>query len=167
MGFMEGMAENNFIDNEDIRQRIQFMMDKMGLNAASFADNADITRSVISNVLNQKSNVTIDTINKILSAYPSWNKNWLLFGEGMPECNEMNLNSTTELLQPPRVFDSEDKLSKISSQSLSSIDKQEIIDIVKASYFAIKENEKIPIREIEEIKLFYSDGSYETFHKTK
>lgn len=158
-GFMQ-------IDTEEIRKRILFMMEKLNLNAASFADQAEITRSVISNIINQKSNVTIETINKILSTYSSWSEAWLLFGIGSPLSSDSSQEpSKIDLQEGASLFNTEFSEPSQRPTSGSTISKDEIIEVVKASYLAIKENDKISEREIQEIKVFFSDGSFETYRK--
>lgn len=160
------MAEDTVINTEEIRKRILYMMEKLEVNAATFADDADITRSVISNIVNQKSNVTIETLNKILSTYSSWSEAWLVFGLGSPIKSSVVSPKTEETpLTASNLFSSSVEKDKNQPISGSTITKQEIMDAVKASYLAIKGSDLGNGREIQEIKVFYSDGSFETFHK--
>lgn len=160
------MAEETVINTEEIRKRILYMMEELEVNAATFADNADITRSVISNIVNQKSNVTIETLNKILTTYSSWSEAWLIFGLGSPIKGSVISPKTEETpMTASNLFSSSIENDKNQPISASTITKEEIMDAVKASYLAIKGSDLGNEREIQEIKVFYSDGSFETFHK--
>lgn len=159
------MNEQLPIDNEAIRLRLKEMIDTLGIGNTGFANSADITPSVVSNIMNGKSNITFDTLNKVLTAYPDWERDWLLFGEGNPlvapkdhnadktvKASESNLELTLSNPSPSQPI--------IDNAALRSI----IEDVAQKAVEALREellesNQK----EIIEIRVFYSDGSYETF----
>lgn len=60
------------IESEGIIERVRYMMDSIELNATAFATEAGITPSVISHMLNGRNRPTIETLNNIIAAYPSW-----------------------------------------------------------------------------------------------
>ena len=60
------------IESEGIIERVRYMMESMELNATAFATEAGITPSVISHMLNGRNRPTIETLNNIITAYPSW-----------------------------------------------------------------------------------------------
>lgn len=153
------------INNEGLRLRIKEIMDAMNMNASTFADTASITRSVVSNILNNQSNITIETINKILHAFPEWNKQWLLFGEGEARNKKTLTEDYTEHslfsnFQAKENFESENQ----KNGTLLQLGAQQYFEalITKSIEKAIKENEKEK-RKISEIRVYYDDGSYETF----
>lgn len=166
------MTDDNIlimINPEEIKDRILLMMDELQLNAAAFADKADISRSVLSNVINQKSNVTIDTLNKILSAYPDWSKAWLIFGEGFPRTTLSQNTESPSLIEESSLFHTNLSTSEDHPhQPLYTTTKEELIGVVKEAYFSLKENEtKKADRKIQEIRVFYDDGSFEIFTHSK
>ncbi len=80
------------IESEGIIERVRYMMDSMELNATAFATEAGITPSVISHMLNGRNRPTIETLNNIIAAYPSWSYEWLLFGTGTPKREEKSVS---------------------------------------------------------------------------
>ena len=162
------------IDNEAIRNRLKTMIERIGIGNTNFATKADITPSVISNIMNGKSNITLDTLNKVLTAYPDWNRDWLLFGEGdsSQENNQGNIDEDTNNNQR-----SENSIfSNVTHSALNNpqdFDVQPTIDIETIRVIASESAQQLmnqlsndsTIREIIEIRVFYSDGSYETFSK--
>lgn len=176
---MTNLATSFPIEPEQVRDRIQYMMDSLGLNAASFADTSGISRSVLSNVLNLKSNATIETLNKILKAFPAWNKNWLLFGEGTPQdANETKIETVKSSNQ-----EHNKDATSLFTHSQSEVPKPRVEEstpgqelkthselltellIKQQRQLEAKEELAKPQKEILEIRVFYSDGSFETFGK--
>lgn len=139
------MAEP-FLDNQAICDRIAYMISKLQITEASFADSVGISRSTINGVLNGKSNVTLQTVRSILDTYKEWSKYWLLFGEGSPLCAD-NCETSAASLFTSVVTPSE----SVIEERLATI-----IDLVRPA-----EQEK----RIEEIRVFYTDGSYEVFRR--
>lgn len=160
------------IDTNAIRIRIKQMMDEMGVNAATFADQAEITRSVISNIVNERNNATLETINKLLAAYPTWSKSWLLFGEGTPHhLDERERIQTTQgergLFTSGGIAPAALNISSsLPSTSSTPFNKESLTELVKETVRAITENTAPAERAIAEIRVFYSDGSFEVFKKT-
>ena len=161
------------IDNGAIRNRLKTMIERIGIGNTNFATKADITPSVISNIMNGKSNITLDTLNKVLTAYPDWNRDWLLFGEGDPsQENYQGLIEDTNNNQS-----SENSIFSNDAHSApkypQDFDVQPTIDIEAIRHIASESAQQVmnqlnrdsTTKEIIEIRVFYSDGSYETFSK--
>lgn len=161
------------IDNDAIRNRLKTMIERIGIGNTNFATKADITPSVISNIMNGKSNITLDTLNKVLTAYPDWNRDWLLFGEGDSsqennqghiedtnnnQCSENSIfpNVTHSALKNPQDFDVQPTIDIETIRVIASESAQQLMNQL---------SNDSTIREIIEIRVFYSDGSYETFSK--
>ncbi len=133
------------IDNGAIRNRLKTMIERIGIGNTNFATKADITPSVISNIMNGKSNITLDTLNKVLTAYPDWNRDWLLFGEGAHSAPKY-----------PQDFDVQPTIDIEAIRLIASESAQQVMNQL---------NRDSTTKEIIEIRVFYSDGSYETFSK--
>lgn len=162
------------IDNEAIRNRLKTMIERIGIGNTNFATKADITPSVISNIMNGKSNITLDTLNKVLTAYPDWNRDWLLFGEGAPSqenyqgvpIEETNNNQSSENSIFSNVTHSAPKNPQdFNVQPTIDIETIRVIASESAQQLMNQLNYDSTTREIIEIRVFYSDGSYETFSK--
>ena len=157
------------IESEKIIERVRYMMESMELNATAFATEAGITPSVISHMLNGRNRPTIETLNNIIAAYPSWSYEWLLFGKGTPKREEQSVSlpiesslfgsyeagapsSQTAHATPS----SESRLqSGLTSIPFTSEEVEQIRQVLLQQHTAT--------REVSEIRIFYSDGSYEIF----
>lgn len=142
------------IDSNGFPERVQYMIDHLNLTLTSFSEKASINRTVITNLLNGRNAPSIETINKILTAYPEWNPYWLLFNLGNPlkkEDDELPFSTQDEfsenherLHSPLEIFKNQEEIKRM------------IVDLNKKS-----DSEKT----IEEIRIFYSDDSFERFRK--
>ena len=67
----------------DIVSRLKKFLDQAGISNSQFADNCDIPRPTLSQLLNGRNKkVSDEVIGKIHRAYPSLNVMWLMFGDG-------------------------------------------------------------------------------------
>ena len=157
------------IESEGIIERVRYMMDSMELNATAFATEAGITPSVISHMLNGRNRPTIETLNNIIAAYPSWSYEWLLFGTGTPKREEKSVSLPLE----SSLFGSYDTNASFSQTAHVSPSSESTLQSGQTSIpFTPEEVEQIrqmllqqrtATREVSEIRIFYSDGSYEIF----
>ncbi|MGE4288615.1 MAG: helix-turn-helix domain-containing protein [Salinivirgaceae bacterium] len=65
-----------------IKERLVRIMNSEGLNASLFADKIGVQRSSISHILSGRNKPSLDFLEKILSAYPKYNAEWLVMGTG-------------------------------------------------------------------------------------
>lgn len=67
----------------DIASRLRMFMAEKSIASSQFADNADIPRPTLSQLLNGRNKkISNELIGKIHEAYPSLSVLWLMFGEG-------------------------------------------------------------------------------------
>jgi len=57
-------------------------MESEGLKSSQLADNIGVNRATISHILSGRNKPSIDFLQKLLSAYPNLNANWLITGIG-------------------------------------------------------------------------------------
>lgn len=138
------------INYDQIRERIRFMMEKLNINANTFAENAGVTPSVLSNFMNQRNNISIDTLNKIIVTYPEWSANWLLFGQ------EPEKRSYTNELFPI------DEVETNAPYPNTRNYQNQLVNNANTAQIQINVPKE---RTIEEIRVFFSDGSFEVFKK--
>lgn len=62
-------------------ERLRNLLDQYELSPAQFADAMGVNRSAISHVLNNRNNPGYDFIQKMHTAFPEWDFDWLLFGK--------------------------------------------------------------------------------------
>lgn len=133
------------------------------MTAAQFADKIGISPSSLSHILSGRNNPSLEVVMKIHKACDYISLDWLLYGEGQMETDvdsDNNLN-----------FDS----SLFGENSLFTPDRQAAPEYrkeneVKAPVYTPKEivREEIkyiekPAKKITEIRIFYDNGTYETF----
>lgn len=83
--------EKSFID------RIKLIMEKEKENPNSFANAIGINSASIYHLLNGKTKPSINTIEKILKAYPSYNRDWLITGLGVVKVESIVKTETEDL----------------------------------------------------------------------
>ena len=170
------MEQVILIESEGIIERVRYMMERMDLNATTFATEAGITPSVISHMLNGRNRPTIETLNNIISAYPDWSYEWLLFGKGAPKKQE---NETIVATSPVEtsLFATSSATSKSTSQPnhgiigaapSASLGQQQVVSFPFSSeevtqFRQILQDKQAEPRAVSEIRIFYNDGSYEIF----
>ena len=62
-----------------IKKRILEFLSHLGIGQTKFEENVGLSRGLINKI---KGDISLSTVNKILSKYPELNKEWLLSGEG-------------------------------------------------------------------------------------
>ena len=63
-------------------QRLKNWMESEGLKSSALADIIGVNRATISHILSGRNKPSIDFLEKLLSAYPNMNANWLISGIG-------------------------------------------------------------------------------------
>ena len=63
-------------------KRLKNWMESEGLKPSVLADTIGVNRATISHILSGRNKPSIDFLQKLLSAYPNLNANWLIIGIG-------------------------------------------------------------------------------------
>ena len=63
-------------------ERLKNWMEFEGLKPSALADTIGVNRATISHILSGRNKPSIDFLEKLLSAYPNINANWLISGIG-------------------------------------------------------------------------------------
>ena len=131
------------------------------MTAAQFADKIGISPSSLSHILSGRNNPSLEVVMKIHKACDYISLDWLLYGEGETD----NFGSF-----PGPLFD---EISLFASNGTNVPEYRKEIE-VKASTIPPKEivREEIkyiekPARKITEIRIFFDNGTYETFRPEK
>lgn len=146
-----------------MKERIAQIVQKEGVTAAQFADKIGISPSSLSHILSGRNNPSLEVVMKIHKACDYISLDWLLYGEGQME-TDVDSENNGEF--PPSLF-SENSLFTPERSVTPEYRKE---NEVKAPVFAPKEivREEIkyiekPSKKITEIRIFYDNGTYETF----
>lgn len=83
-----------------MRERIKNWMQSEGLKSSQLADNIGVNRATISHIISGRNKPSIDFLQKLLSAFPKLNSNWLITGIGY-----MNTEKVTKDLELSKKID--------------------------------------------------------------
>lgn len=144
-----------------IIDRLKLILERVNLTPGSFADKIGVAPATISHILSGRNKYpSAEVMLRLHETYPDIDLNWLLTGEGTlvkddPDSMFMGtlfgdnpLNTTKSTAEAKNRKENALESPKIDD---NTIVKQEII---------YKER---PIRKIVEIRIFFDDGTYETF----
>ena len=153
-----------------MKERIIQIIQKEEMTAAQFAEKIGISPSSLSHILSGRNNPSLDVVMKIHQACSYVDLHWLLYGEGemerKPEVQESANSgiSGVSLFDESAFFTSEGTDAHENRKEMAS----------KSPVFAPKEivREEIkyiekPAKKITEIRIFFDNGTYETFRPEK
>ena len=145
-------------------------MQKEEMTAAQFAEKIGLSPSSLSHILNGRNNPSLDVVMKIHKACNYVNLPWLIYGEGemewkaeVPKQEETGISGMA-LFDESAFFTSEGTEERENRKEMAP----------KTPLYAPKEivREEIkyiekPARKITEIRIFFDNGTYETFRPDK
>jgi transcriptional regulator with XRE-family HTH domain len=141
--------------------RIKQLMEQKGLTASQFADAMEVPRAVISHVLSGRNKPSLDVILKIASTYSDVNSEWLLLGTG-EMLNTLNVNTSEK--QNPLYAD-----APTPSEKNLIEDHDDMHGKVQNNKFEkeVVSKKKELKKSIDQVMMFYSDGTFEMFKPAK
>ena len=153
-----------------MKDRITQIMQKEEMTAAQFAEKIGLSPSSLSHILNGRNNPSLDVVMKIHKACSYVNLPWLIYGEGtmegQPEAPQSEASGVSGIslfdesaFFTPEGMDERENRKEMASKSPVFTPKE----IVREE---IKYVEK-PARKITEIRIFFDNGTYETFRPEK
>ena len=146
-----------------MKDRIMEIMKLEGMTQQEFAAALDISPASLSNIFNGKTNPTNNHVNAIHKRFPNINISWLMFGEGNMYI-EGSADSGNKDSLPT------DELGGISFNSADRVPKANYSPEMTAGIIPGMLNEQPkfidkPQRKIGEIRIFFDDGTFETFSR--
>ncbi|MCF6141150.1 helix-turn-helix domain-containing protein [Flavobacterium sp. K77] len=149
------------VNIEDFIKRLELLLDYYSLNASSFADKIGVQRSSLSHLLSGRNKPSLDFILKILEVYPEVDLYWILNGKGtFPASDQKQISST---LNESVAKNSEE--TTLFTTDLFSNNKEVITP--KSETKEEPSNtivDSFPEVEIDKIVVFYTDGSFKSYH---
>lgn len=124
------------VNSEDFVKRLEKILRYYDISASGFADQIGVQRSSISHLLSARNKPSLEFVMKVVKNYPDVNLYWLLNGKGSFP------NSTT----PKEIIDSH-------PPSLPNPQP------------TIQPKFNTAEKKIEKIIIFYSDGSFKSYHE--
>ena len=145
-------------------------MQKEEMTAAQFAEKIGLSPSSLSHILNGRNNPSLDVVMKIHKACNYVNLPWLIYGEGDMEWKAEVSKSEETGISGMALFDESTFFTPEGTEEREN--RKEMAP--KAPVYAPKEivREEIkyiekPARKITEIRIFFDNGTYETFRLDK
>ncbi|WP_019207819.1 helix-turn-helix domain-containing protein [Phocaeicola abscessus] len=146
-----------------MKDRISQIMNKKGFSATQFAEKIGISASSLSHILNGRNNPSLDVVMRIHKAFETINTDWLIYGTGPMEstpiagkdrdlfsmANAENLNSSSN--EAEAMKNRKETMVKQPENTTKEFVRQEIRYVEK------------PLKQITEIRIFFDNGTYETF----
>ena len=145
-------------------------MQKEEMTAAQFAEKIGLSPSSLSHILNGRNNPSLDVVMKIHKACNYVNLPWLIYGEGEMEWKaeapkqEGTGISGMALFDESAFFTSEGTEERENRKEMAP--KTPVYVPKEVVREEIKYIEK-PARKITEIRIFFDNGTYETFRPDK
>ena len=156
--------ESNEMDTKD---RIQMVMKAQGMTQQEFSSALGISPASLSNIYTGRTSPTHNHVRAIHKRFPEINVLWLMFGEGEMYASEEASNSQAESSQADnadKTPEKEEPVAPIGMQGLlfdqlstptpAQVPTKEVIKII---------DKMPPARRITEIRIFFDDGTFETF----
>lgn len=158
-------------------------MKSVEMSQQDFANKLEVAPASLSNIFTGKTNPTNNHVMAIHRAFPEVNINWLLFGEGemynvesehdLASSSDLPLSNsgeqtTVNSLPPsfPNLFQGhspEEQTAKSMSVTLRG-KRDAAPQKTPSNQYLVNENIiDRPIRKIKEIRVFFDDGTYESF----
>ena len=124
------------------RERIEAVRKSLNISARQFADEIHVRPGTISNMMAGRNNPSLDVMRRILERYPTLNPEWLIIGQG-----EM---WRTEPGKEPSLFDGQapEGVKSIVVHRTSKEEPQVVV---------------APPKQVRNIVVYYTDGTYEEF----
>ena len=145
-------------------------MQKEEMTAAQFAEKIGLSPSSLSHILNGRNNPSLDVVMKIHKACNYVNLPWLIYGEGEMEWKAEASKQEETGISGMALFDESAFFASEGTEEREN--RKEMVP--KTPVYAPKEivREEIkyiekPARKITEIRIFFDNGTYETFRPDK
>lgn len=164
-------------------EQINVIMEKEGLTPSQFAALIGIQRAQVSHLQSNRNRVSLDIVKRIHTAFPAISAEWLLTGSGSYYADGSAAQAPA-VPQPENTLFAEMEPTEASETVIEAAENRKITSGDTEIPVFCKENapekpqntvqnaavqriecEKRPGRNIVELKIFYDDGTYETFCK--
>ena len=148
-----------------IIDRLKLILERVNLTPGNFADKIGVAPATISHILSGRNKYpSAEVMLRLHETFPDIDLNWLLTGEGTLVKDDPDSMFTGSLF-------GDNLLSATKSTAESENRKENSLETAKNTDNPIVKQEIIykekPVRKIAEIRIFFDDGTYETFTPNK
>ena len=171
----------------DMKNRIRELMEKKGMSQKIFAQELKLGEATVSGIFNGRTNPSMATVQAIHNRFPEVSVQWLMFGDGEmfnsdadtdaqgtaqgvgtdqnPATDDLSAAGAPDYTQglfPGMSADGQSALPKsaVSPAQRGPSGHEQVSQIKVIEKYLDK-----PQRKITEIRIFFDDGTYETFTK--
>ena len=145
-------------------------MQKEEMTAAQFAEKIGLSPSSLSHILNGRNNPSLDVVMKIHKACNYVNLPWLIYGEGEMEWKAEASKQEETGISGMALFDESAFFTSEGTEERENRKDMAPKTPVYAPKEIVREEIKYiekPARKITEIRIFFDNGTYETFRPDK
>ena len=148
-----------------IIDRLKLILERVNLTPGNFADKIGVAPATISHILSGRNKYpSAEVMLRLHETFPDIDLNWLLTGEGTLVKDDPDSMFTGSLF-------GDNLLNATKSTAESENRKENSLETAKNTDNPIVRQEIIykekPVRKIAEIRIFFDDGTYETFTPNK
>lgn len=147
-----------------MKDRIIDIMNYLQMKPSSFANATNIKLATLSQILNGRNNPSLEVVAKIRTAFPFLSYDWIISGEG-EMCKEQPTLPFMEETPPSNIGENHEFATERTDDTEN---RKDFAPYRPQEHTRTPEIEEIkyiekPVKKIHEIKIFYDDGTYETF----
>ena len=153
-----------------MKDRIKNIMEHYHLTRTDFAKMTGISPASLSQILNGKQMATMKTVEAIHRAFTTIPLDWLMFGTGemIPAGQDSEQAKAQDGVVQAESVQPQDMGGYVQPSLFPTEDNRRTKDYAnKNVHFGGVKNADMPRRYITEIRVFYSDGTYESFAGNK
>ena len=145
-------------------------MQKEEMSSVQFAEKIDISPSSLSHILNGRNKPSLEVVMKIHKACTYVNLLWLLYGEGEMENQENVPVPEDSAISGMMMYGESPIFASNGTEDGENRKEMQLKSPVFAPKEIVREEVKYvekPARKITEIRIFFDNGTYETFRPDK
>ena len=153
-----------------MKERIIKIMQKEEMSSVQFAEKIDISPSSLSHILNGRNKPSLEVVMKIHKACTYVNLLWLLYGEGEMENQENAPVPEDSAISGMMMYGESPIFASNGTEDGENRKEMQLKSPVFAPKEIVREEVKYvekPARKITEIRIFFDNGTYETFRPDK
>jgi len=142
------------VNTEKFIKRLEQILDFYSLTASTFADKIGVQRSSLSHLLSGRNKPSLDFVMKVVEVFDEVDLYWLLNGSG-------NFPKLYEVPAPTPSIPKEE--SKNMSEVVDLFSSEKTIENTSEKTVDLLTNKLLVENEIEQIVLFYKNGSFKVY----
>ena len=151
----------------EIKDRIRMIMEREKVPPRVFAETIGVQQSTLSHILNDRNKPSLEVVMKVHQTYNYVNLEWLLYGKGemITSAEDASTVSSNGDYQPS-LFDENSLFTPERPASPEYRKENEVKTPLYSPKEIVREEIKyveVPAKKITEIRIFFDNGTYETF----